>query len=155
MPNPMLAYRATNRSGRRSPRCLANTGARRFLVVESDPTRWNDLSPALQERFGSEETYIAAKKDEAAAILSHLAERAPCAPLALVVDSGGKSIHGWFYVANRPEGWCKKFFRYAVALGADRMLWTRCQLVRMPNGTRDNGKRQPVLFFTPNYAEVR
>ena len=39
--------------------------------------------------------------------------------------------------------------RYAVSLGADRATWTRSQFVRMPDGTRDNGKRQTVYFFNP------
>ncbi len=37
--------------------------------------------------------------------------------------------------------------RYAVSLGADPATWTRSQFVRLPGGVRDNGKRQPVLFF--------
>ncbi len=37
--------------------------------------------------------------------------------------------------------------RKAVSLGADPATWTRSQFVRMPDGTRDNGKRQTVYFF--------
>ena len=33
-------------------------------------------------------------------MLLHLAERAP---MALVVHSGGKSLHGWFYCVGQPE----------------------------------------------------
>lgn len=38
----------------------------------------------------------------------------------------------------------------AVRLGADKATWTRCQLVRMPDGTRENGNRQRVHYFAPN-----
>jgi len=42
-----------------------------------------------------------------------------------------------------------RFFRCALTLGADRATWTRCQLVRTPDGTRAKGKRQTVYFFNP------
>ncbi len=38
---------------------------------------------------------------------------------------------------------------YAVSLGADHKLWSRSQFVRMPDGLRDNGKRQVVFYFNP------
>jgi hypothetical protein len=124
VPNPMVALTGLNQSGDVSHRCLANTGGRRFLVVEFDE----------------------GTMDEHAALLLHLAERAP---LALVVFSGSKSLHGWFYCAAVAEEKISRFFRYAVSLGADRATWTRCQLVRMPDGVRENGNRQVVYFFNP------
>jgi len=42
--------------------------------------------------------------------------------------------------------------RYAVSIGADPATWTRCQLVRMPDGLRrEPGKerRQTVYYFNP------
>jgi hypothetical protein len=39
--------------------------------------------------------------------------------------------------------------RYAVSLGADTATWSRLQFVRMPDGARENGKRQAVYFFNP------
>jgi hypothetical protein len=124
VPNPMAAVTGLNQSGEVSHRCLANTGVRRFLVVEFD----------------------GGTLDEHAALLLHLAENVP---LALVVFSGSKSLHGWFYCAGVAEEKVSRFFRYAVSLGADRATWTRCQLVRMPDGIRENGKRQVVYFFNP------
>ena len=84
--------------------------------------------------------------DEQAAILAHLAERAP---LALAVHSGRKSLHGWFFCHGQPEERLQVFMRYAVALGADRSTWTRAQFVRMPDGMREGGNRQAVYFFNP------
>jgi hypothetical protein len=120
----MTAATGTSQNGEESSRCLDNTGSRRFLVVEFD-------TGILEEH---------------AAILLHLGR---FAPLALAVFSGSKSLHGWFYCAGMAETVLLDFFRSAVALGADRATWTRCQLVRMPGGTRDNGKRQTVHFFNP------
>jgi len=124
VPSPMTAVAGHNQNGEVSNRCLENTGTRRFLIAEFDT----------------------GTPDEHAALLFHLAKRAP---LALAVHSGSKSLHGWFYCAGAAEEKVLRFFRYAVSLGADRALWTRCQLVRMPDGTRNNGNKQTVYFFNP------
>ena len=124
VPSPMTARTGRTQDGKQSEHALDNTGPRRFLIVEQDK--------------GS--------TDEQAAVLLHLAERAP---LVLAVHSGGKSIHGWFMAAGQPEERLRRFMRYAVALGGDPATWTRCQFVRMPGGRRDNGNRQTVYFFNP------
>ncbi|MBV9489782.1 MAG: hypothetical protein JO069_08670, partial [Verrucomicrobia bacterium] len=44
------------------------------------------------------------------------------------------------------------FIAYAHALGADPVTWSRHQFVRIPDGTRENGRRQTVYsvyFFNP------
>ena len=124
VPSPMTARTGRTQKGKKSAHTLENTGSRRFLVVEQD----------------------SGTIDEQSAILLHLAERAP---LALVVHSGGKSVHGWFYCAGRSEEKLRCFMRYAVSLGADSAMWTRLQFVRMPDGKRDNGERQTVYFLNP------
>ena len=124
VPSPMLTKYGHTKNGKLSQHSLEATGPRRFLVIEGDGTT----------------------KDEQAAVLLHLAERAP---LSLVVDSGGKSLHGWFCVAGKTDEQLSLFFRRGCALGADRGLWTRSQFVRMPGGLRDNGNRQQILFFNP------
>ncbi len=125
VPSSMSAVTGITQEGKESEHALSNTGPRRFLVVEFDQ----------------------GGVDEHAAILLHLAENG--APLALVVYSGSKSLHGWFYCSGQPEERLRRFMRYAVSLGADTATWARLQFVRMPDGTRDNGKRQTVYFFNP------
>jgi hypothetical protein len=124
VPSPMTARTGRTQEDKVSAHALENTGARRFLVIEHDR----------------------GTIDGQAAVLLHLAARAP---LAIAVHSGSKSIHGWFYCAGQPEEKIRRFMCYAVSLGADRATWTRSQFVRMPDGTRDNGKRQTVYFFNP------
>jgi len=124
VPSPMTEVWGTTKKGKRSQHTLENTGERRFLVVEQD----------------------SGTADEQASVLLHLAGMAP---LVLAVHSGSKSIHGWFYCEGRAEEQLRRFMNYAVSLGADRATWTRSQFVRMPDGTRDNGKRQSVFFFNP------
>ena len=129
VPNRMTARRGVNQEGSESFRCLANTGPREHIVVEND----------------------AATKEEQARILSHLAT---ILPLILAVDSGGKSIHGWFACAGLTETKQRLFMDYAAYLGADPHTWTRCQWVRMPGGTRYGAagletRRQDILHFKP------
>lgn len=124
VPSPMSEQIGLTQDGKTSEHTLANTGPRRFLVIE----------------------YDTGTIDEQAAILLHLATKAP---LALAVHSGNKSIHGWFFCAGQSEEAARMLMNQAVILGADRATWTRSQFVRMPGGRRDDGTKQPVYFFNP------
>ena len=124
VPSAMTARRGKTQGGKTSAHALSITGARQFLVIEQDN--------------GS--------IDDQAAILLHLAE---CAPLAIAVHSGCKSIHGWFACHDASKQTLRDFMRYAVLLGADRQMWCRSQFARMPDGKRENGKRQTIFFFNP------
>jgi hypothetical protein len=124
VPSPMSRLHGINQHGKESARCLDSTGPRKYLIVEFD--------------YGT--------LDEQAALLAHLAQKGP---LALVVFSGSKSLHGWFAVQARDEQFLRRWMVYAVKLGADPANFTRCQFARMPDGTRDNGRRQTTYFFNP------
>jgi hypothetical protein len=125
VPSPMTARTGMTQDGRESAHSLSNTGERRYLVVEFDQ----------------------GTVDDHAALLLHLASTG--APMSLVVHSGSKSLHGWFFCLGQPEKKLRRFFNYAVSLGADAATWTRSQFVRLPDGLRENGKRQTVFFFNP------
>jgi len=128
VPSPMKAKRGLTKVGKPSPRCLDNTGPRYYLITEFDQ--------------GDHSTQ--------AAVIRHLAT---LAPLVMVVDSAGKSLHAWWRCYGQPEARVKTFFKHAVQLGADPATWTRCQLVRMPLGWRhEKDRRQNVLFF--DYSAV-
>lgn len=116
--------------GRQSQHAKSACGPRKFLVVEGDKLDGEPIP-----------------KDWQAAVLLYLAGKAP---LTLAVDSGGKSLHGWFYCADTPDPTLRGFFLEAVTLGADPKLWCPNQFCRMPGGTRNNGKPQTVLFFNPS-----
>jgi len=149
VPNPMTAEQGRRKSdGALSPRTLENTGSRRYLVAECDFNPEGTTPMAALTRKLNEDGITVA--DMCAAVLWRLSE---LAPLAMVVHSGGKSLHGWFPCAGQPEDRLRKFMRYAVSIGADPATWTRCQLVRMPEGLRRNttmpAVRQQVYFFNP------
>lgn len=133
VPSPMSARQGLNLDGEISNRCIDNTGPRRFLVIEQD--KIDGVKIPLHEQ---------------AAVLIHLAS---LWPLALVCHSGSKSLHGFFLVHGKPEEKIEGFFRYAVSLGADRALWTRCQLARLPGGMRDNDRNQTILYFNPSVVK--
>ena len=124
VPSPMSSKMGFTQSGKPSSHTLSNTGQRRFLVVEFDD----------------------GTLDQQAAIHYHLGTKFP---LTLIVFSGSKSLHGWYYVQGSTEFNTREFFNYACSLGADRATWTKSQFVRMPNGVRDNKKRQSVIFLNP------
>ena len=73
LPSPMSAVTGRTKDGKESKHTLDNTGPRRFLICEFDT----------------------GTADEHAALLLHLGT---FAPLVCAVHSGGKSLHGWFYV---------------------------------------------------------
>lgn len=128
VPSAMSATHGKRKSdGQESMHTLSNTGPRQYLVCEFDT----------------------GTQDEQSTIIHHLAGYAP---LVLVTSSGGKSLHSWFTCANVTEDAQRRFFRYAVALGADPATWTRSQFVRMPEGTRDNGNRQECFYFNYDSA---
>jgi hypothetical protein len=126
VPNPMTARTGATKNKTESAHALSITGPRRFLVIEQDK----------------------GTLDEQAAVLLHLMLEQH-APMSVAVHSGGKSIHGWFFCAGRSEELLRHFMEYAVSIGTDHATWTRSQFVRMPDGRRDNGKRQRVYFFNP------
>jgi hypothetical protein len=144
VPNPMAASLGLTQGRKLSAHALSNTGARRFLIVEFDFDPSNSAEEArLLGRLAIEGRDV---RDLCAALLLHLAEKAP---LAMAVYSGGKSLHGWFYCADVPEEKVWRFFRYAVSLAGDRANWNPSQFARMPDGLREKGKRQTVYFFNP------
>jgi hypothetical protein len=114
VPNPMKSIKGLTQDGRESERCLNNTAARRFLVVEQDR----------------------GTHDAQAAVLCHLAK---FLPLALVVHSGRRSLHGWFFVEGLPAERVEQFMDLTCRLGADNAPRNPCQLVRLPDGTPDTG----------------
>jgi hypothetical protein len=128
VPSPMTDRIGLTQEDKRSPHALSITGPRRFLVVEFDQ----------------------GNVDDHAALFLHLAETAP---LALVVHSGSKSLHGWFPCKEQTEKQLHRFMSRAIALGACHSTWSRSQFVRMPDGRRGGDKRQVAYYFDPEVLE--
>lgn len=152
VPNPMAEVHGLTQDGKWSEHSKQATARRVYLIVEFDfaefdkdrrETKW---TPQIRA-WRADGISIA---DACAALHWHLAERMP---LVCVVSSGGKSLHGWFYVFRQDEDHLRAIFmNYAVQLGADKQLWCRSQFTRVPDGQRENGKRQTAYYFDPGKA---
>jgi hypothetical protein len=146
VPNPMLRVADYTLEGKLSEQTLAATAARVYHVAEFDFKQFGrdgktptPFAPLICGWLASGLTVA----DACAALLLQLAR---LMPLALVVHSGGVSLHGWFWVFGMPRDEQLSFFREAVRLGADYRHWLRSQFTRMPEGIRENGARQ-ICFY--------
>jgi hypothetical protein len=150
VPNAMASLQGKTKEGKNSSRCLDNTGERQFLVIEFDITEAGDWEPYVKEwQARGISTF-----DAQAALLVHLATKdVPRFRLTMAVHSGKKSLHGWFRCQGIPEEQTRAFMARAIRIGADPATWTKCQLVRMPGGTRDDGSAQRVEYFNPGKQE--
>ena len=120
----MLATYGETQDGKLSMHAKSNTGPRRFIVCDFD-------EPAPEQH---------------PAIIMHLAK---FRPLVMALSSGNKSLHAWFPTTTSIED-DRLFWRLCIGLGADPALFrNHSQFVRLPNGTRDNGNRQAVVYFNP------
>jgi hypothetical protein len=130
VPSPMAARTGTTKDGRESARTLANACTRRrYLICEFDH----------------------ATVTQQASRIAWLQQTAPPkVALVLIVHSGGKSLHAWFHVARCHPGTLRRWFRSAVALGADPQMWIPHQPARLPCGLRRPSMAvQEVLQFAP------
>jgi len=153
VPNPMVTRLGhTKDDGHLSEHTLDATAAWVYLVIEFDFSEFvrDDKTPSISASLVREwQVRGITVADACAALHLHLAERFP---LLLAVHSGGKSVHGWYFAYRQSDEDLKAFMDYAVSLGADKTTWTRSQFVRMPDGMRDNGKRQTPYYFDPGKA---
>lgn len=107
-------------------RTQANVLATKYTIIEFDHL---DVDPEKNKRKG-------------AALLNYLR---PAFDLRMVVDSGNKSVHGWFANDTRMTDEAKFFLRQ---LGADMNTMRKSQPVRLPGGRRENGRVQSVLYVS-------
>jgi hypothetical protein len=124
VPSTMSHLEGFTQAGRLSAHCIANTGNRRYLVVEFD----------------------SGSQDDQAAIIWHLRKYGP---LVVVVYSGGKSLHAWFYCEGEDEfgnSRLRRFMEYAVSLGGDYHGWLKSQFMRMPDGWREDKQKRQTVF---------
>lgn len=119
------------------PGCLSrsndNVLKRPYLVLEGDTM--GGITPATPEQKR-------ANKEACAAFFKWLMTTG--LNLRMVVDSGNKSLHGWFDWPGQEKADELKMLWH---LGFDRATFKPSQPVRLPGGVRDNGSEQRILFF--------
>jgi len=104
--------------------------ARRFLVVESDTLT----------------------RDEVGAVF-HWLQKGCDLKLVAIIDTGGKSLHGWF---EFEEDLLDNQKLVLPALQCDPKLFTPSQPVRLPGALRDGvaGKYQKLVYLSEEVAHV-
>ncbi len=151
-PNPMLDYKGRTQDGKLSEHSKAATAARIYLVIEFDFSEFardgvtESIWAPLVREWRADSITVA---DACAALHRYLATRLP---LVLATHSGNKSLHGWYQAFNRTESALRAFMEGAVFLGGDRANWLRSQFCRVPDGLRDDGRRQTCFYFDPEKA---
>jgi hypothetical protein len=130
VPHPMKSKKGKTKDGRISSRTYSNTGKRRRIVCDFDKPK-AVMQPSL---------------------IVHLSRYCGEDP-ELILSSGGKSLHAWWRIDDWPDEDIETFEDEAARIGADPALLgeaRKCQLVRLPAGTRDNGESQSILFWNPS-----
>lgn len=143
VPNPMKGPSGKTATGKESPRAKSNVLERRFIVIECDFDIENH--PAVFRVISEMRISV---QDVCTTILTKLSETARP---AMAVNSGGKSIHGWFPVLGASRRAQIEFFRDACLLGADPQMAHTNQWTRFPTGIRENNNAvQAVEYFDPD-----
>lgn len=151
VPSSCTAKEGKTRAGKVSQHCLEIVGSRQYLVLETD---FRNDGPCGAMLMLAELSHGMSPLDVSACVIGYLSRVLPT--LALVTFSGSKSLHAWFNVSafDKDEARLKLFMEVAVKLGCDHATWSRCQLCRMPGGTRtgktpEENQAQPIYFFNP------
>jgi hypothetical protein len=107
-----------------SSRTARNVEHRRYLVVESDTLTKNEVASIYRWIMTSVGLHLAA-----------------------VVDTGGKSLHGWF---QRPDPELEDALRIILpVLGCDQSMFLPSQVCRLPGAERDGGYQRLLYLAEP------
>jgi hypothetical protein len=153
VPNPMLYACDFTQENELSEHTKAATARRVYQVIEFDfaerDKSGNDTIWApLVRKWKADKIEIV---DACTALVLHLREQLNT--LVCVCFSGGKSLHGWFRVLDKLDPFQQRsFMATAVSLGADKATWLESQFVRIPDGLRDDGRRQTCYYLNPKEA---
>jgi hypothetical protein len=101
-----------------------------------------DTTPFKIVEFDSLSPDIATNRQLGAARLKYLANYLD---LVMIVDSGNKSLHGWFRNNSKFD---EEMAFFCKLLGADTKSMRPAQAVRLPGARRENGKVQSILWMS-------
>jgi hypothetical protein len=127
IPNPMTGLSGTTQTGKESYRCEATVKECRYCIIEMDDT----------------------PIDEQVCFWLDAIERLP---VACVIRSGSKSLHGWIRVDCPIDKWntdvkVKLFENIFVPMGADKSCSNKARLSRLPGHDRKDKERQRLLYL--------
>lgn len=128
LPNPLTGLSGTTKNGKPTLRGDACVKIFRYAVVEFDEI----------------------PKEEQAAFFMFVN-----LPIAVIIDSGGKSLHAWIRIdAPNAEVWTREvehqlFDGLLKPLGVDSACKNEARMSRLPGHLRDTGNRQKILYLAP------
>jgi hypothetical protein len=127
-------------------RCEASITARPFIVLEGDA-----VLPGIAAKAAKKEPLTEPEKysnQAACGAVLNWVRRNTALELRAVVDSGSKSLHGWFDCPDANE--LEELKRLIPALGMDPATLRPAQPVRLPGVMRPGARRwQRLLYLNP------
>jgi hypothetical protein len=153
VPSAQLGRLGMTSEGKLSTHALSNCGPRQYLVCEFDiaeyardkktPTLWLPLVRQWRE-MGVSVTQAQL------ALIHHISRNQKP---AMIVHSGGKSLHTWYATGGRSDEELRPEFEKLIRLGADPRTWTKSQFVRTPGAKALMRDKQRVLAFNVGALE--
>jgi hypothetical protein len=118
-------------------RCNGNVKSRRYALLECDFPDSDPDADAKGERFNT-----------------LLIELSQYLPVVAIVDTGGKSNHGWIDTAAATPDDLKVLKQLAVLHFADKQMFVLSQIARMPNvsAAKEGRGSQTLIYFDPEPA---
>jgi hypothetical protein len=126
------------KTGRTMTRCNANVKERVCELAECDFPSTDPDADANSERFNE-----------------MLLTLAKYVPLKAIVDTGGKSGHGWIDASQATPEDIKTLRKLLVMLYADKQMFVKSQIARMPNvSAASKGRgRQTLIYWNPDMGK--
>jgi hypothetical protein len=126
------------KTGRTMTRCNANVKERVCELAECDFPSTDPDAEANSERFNE-----------------MLLTLAKYVPLKAIVDTGGKSGHGWIDASQATPEDIKTLRKLLVMLYADKQMFVKSQIARMPNvSAASKGRgRQTLIYWNPDMSK--
>jgi hypothetical protein len=137
LPSPLLGPDGITKDGNPNPRAWSNVGRRRYLVIDFDDG-WSQGAQSARILWLLARTSDGQKQWKQWNLIR----------LAMVLYSGKKSLHSWWYVEQLQEDAIKAFFCLAYRIYADKATYGEGQLVRTPTAIRkETGMKQDLLYL--------
>jgi len=110
------------------------------------PGSWSRSNPSIEKRNFLVVESDSLNRDQVGAVFRFLESENVGMRLRAVVDTGGKSLHGWFDYPG--ESLAKRLRKLLPALGCDRAMFNPSQPTRLPGAFRiEKGRFQRLIYF--------
>ena len=158
-PNPFTGESLKNDSGKDTQRQEVSLASFRFAVAEMDEIPVGLMSPEvlrIKAAYDADTSQPRPKELAMPKEWQYALWMASRLPVAAIIDSGGKSLHGWIKIdgITTLEQWREwvqpqLFRRILDPMGFDPACKNAGRLSRTVGHVRDNGNTQKLLYLAP------